>query len=67
MVHIGEYTIIVPEEYEQSLLDAETAGKLQSVENATDEFDIAKTVEQAIRIPAYFVIVVRARGRNGHK
>ena len=67
MVHIGEYTVIVPEEYEQALLDAETLGLLWPIENAADEFEVREIVEDAIKIQAYFVIVVYTGGGNGNR
>lgn len=67
MVHIGEYTVIVPEEYEQALLGAETLGALHSIEEAVDEFDVVRIVEDAIKIDGYFVIVIYDGGSNGNK
>ena len=67
MVHIGEYTVIVPEEYEQSLLDAEELGRLAPIEEAADEFEVVEIIEDAIIIPGIFVIVIYEGGSNGHK
>ena len=67
MVHIGEYTVIVPEEYEQSLLDAEEQGHLDPIENAADEFEVVEIIEDAIKIDGFFVTVIYEGGSNGHK
>ncbi len=67
MVHVGEYTIIVSEEYEQALLDAEELGHLAPIEEAMDTLDVVEIVEDAIKIDGFYVIVIYDGGTNGHR